>query len=118
MDERLKRHRFGFLEICDRPTSDELKRHYAERYFQTPENSSYQVSYTSQEIERIEAHAELKRFAIAERFRGGSADFWMSAAAKGGCSASFAEQVGMLRAWISRVLECCRTTHHSSRGSR
>ena len=71
MDERLRLTDYGYLEIRDRPTSEELQRHYAESYFQSPENSSYQVSYTSEEIRYTESRAELKRFA-AEGHPGGS----------------------------------------------
>ena len=44
----------------------ELQRHYAKRYFQTPENSSYQRTYSSDEIEYTEARAALKHFAAKE----------------------------------------------------
>ncbi len=70
MDERLRLHELGFLEVRDRPTSSELRDHYANRYFQNPDNSSYQISYSAQEIHEIEARAELKRSAVANQFEG------------------------------------------------
>lgn len=71
MDERLRLTEHGFLEIRDRPTLEELQRHYAESYFQNPGNSSYQVAYSSEEIQYTESRAALKRFA-AEGHLGGS----------------------------------------------
>ena len=71
MDERLRLTELGFLQIQERPTTEELQRHYAERYYQAPESSSYQAAYSDEEIQYREARAEVKRFAV-EPHLGGS----------------------------------------------
>ncbi len=70
MDERLRLHELGFLAVRDRPTASELRDHYANRYFQNPDNSSYQISYSAEEIRELRARAELKRFAVAKHVEG------------------------------------------------
>lgn len=39
MDGRLRLTELGFLQIQGRPTTEELQRHYAERYYQAPGES-------------------------------------------------------------------------------
>src|SRR3546814_10649206 len=47
-DPRLKRHDLGFLEVVDKPTSEELKAYYAHRYYQT-EQGNYRKAYPQAE---------------------------------------------------------------------
>ncbi|MEH6518706.1 MAG: class I SAM-dependent methyltransferase [Halioglobus sp.] len=51
-DPRLKRHRLGFLEVVDRPTSEELSSYYSEMYYQT-ERGNYRSSYAELELSVI-----------------------------------------------------------------
>lgn len=72
MDERLRLTELGFLQIQERPTPEELQRHYAERYYQAPESSSYETVYSDEDIHYREARAELKRFAVDPHLGGSS----------------------------------------------
>lgn len=47
-DPRLRCHEFGFLEVVDLPSEEELKIYYKDRYFQE-EKSSYQKYYSDEE---------------------------------------------------------------------
>lgn len=47
-DSRLKYHDYGFLEVADKPTAEELKNYYAQIYYQT-EKSSYRKEYSEDE---------------------------------------------------------------------
>jgi len=58
-EPRLRRHPFGFLEVVDRPSEDELAKYYAQTYFQT-ERANYRNSYAPEELEVV-------RLRIAQR---------------------------------------------------
>ncbi len=47
-DDRLVRHRLGFLQVKAMPSADELKAYYAKLYYQT-ERSSYRKTYSADE---------------------------------------------------------------------
>jgi 2-polyprenyl-3-methyl-5-hydroxy-6-metoxy-1,4-benzoquinol methylase len=47
-DPRLRYHDFGFLQIVDLPSSEELKTYYAERYYQA-QKGNYREAYSDQE---------------------------------------------------------------------
>lgn len=49
MDKRVKKNRFGFYEIINKPTLEELKNYYAEKYYQEA-HGSYEKSYSEDEI--------------------------------------------------------------------
>ncbi len=49
MDKRVKRNRFGFYEIINKPTMEELKNYYAEKYYQEA-HGSYEKFYSEDEI--------------------------------------------------------------------
>ena len=115
MDERLRPTEYGFLEILDRPTLEELQRHYAESYFQSPGNSSFQVAYSSEEIQYTESRAALKRFSVEGSLRGGRSRRLLDV----GCGEGWLLNVfqrggGKSRASIFQALVSRRTTHRSS----
>ena len=40
----------GYLSVVPAPNADELRRHYSEQYFQSPQTSSYQETYDALEL--------------------------------------------------------------------
>lgn len=64
MDDRLQKHAYGFYEVKIKPTSDELQKYYAEKYYQES-RGSYEQDYTPDELQSfrnklILRHAALK----------------------------------------------------------
>lgn len=107
MDSRLKRHRMGFWLIRERPTANELQNHYAEKYYQSPISSSYQTSYTQEELGRIKARAQLRHFAVSQ-LRGGATtrgSSWTLGAVRDGYSANSTRPDGKSVALTSRHSE-------------
>ena len=51
-DPRLKKHSFGFYEVVDKPTQEELNIYYAEKYYQEAKGS-YEQTYDQDELEYI-----------------------------------------------------------------
>jgi len=49
MDKRVKKNRFGFYEIINKPTQEELKSYYAEKYYQEA-SGGYEKYYSENEI--------------------------------------------------------------------
>lgn len=49
MDDRLKQHELGYWEMIDKPTPEELKKYYAEKYYQEA-HGSYEHVYTEGEL--------------------------------------------------------------------
>ena len=49
MDKRVKKNQFGFYEIINKPTPEELKDYYAAKYYQNA-YGSYEKSYSEEEI--------------------------------------------------------------------
>ena len=45
MDPRLKKHPLGYWEIENKPTTDELQKYYAEKYYQEG-MGSYELAYS------------------------------------------------------------------------
>jgi SAM-dependent methyltransferase len=67
MDNTLvQRNRFGFYELISKPTQEELKKYYAEKYYQLS-LSTYQHEYPEEEIAYIRNKLEQKYLA-AQRF--------------------------------------------------
>lgn len=114
MDERLRLTELGFLQIQERPTPEELQRHYAERYYQAPESSSYKTVYSDEEIQFREARAELKRFAVAPHLGGSSPGRLLDVGCGEGWLLSvFQRGGGMLLGLTSRAA----VSHHKTRRS-
>jgi 2-polyprenyl-3-methyl-5-hydroxy-6-metoxy-1,4-benzoquinol methylase len=64
MDQRIKKHPLGFWEIAVKPTSQELKSYYADKYYQEPKGS-YALEYTKDELLYFRAKLE-QRSAVLE----------------------------------------------------
>jgi len=58
-DPRLRRHPFGFLEVIDRPTREELASYYADSYYQT-ERGGYRRHYPPEELHAIRLRVTLR----------------------------------------------------------
>lgn len=56
----MRRHPLGYLEPLEKPTADELRDYYAERYFQQGKGN-YRASYPPEELRYIEAKLRQKR---------------------------------------------------------
>lgn len=65
MDERLKQHRLGFWEIAKKPTSEELQKYYANKYYQEA-NGSYELEYTQDELNYFKAKLEQRMAVLKE----------------------------------------------------
>lgn len=63
--DTLRLNEFGFYEIKDKPTPDELREYYARRYYQ--ENlTTYQASYPPEELEHIEGKLRLRHWVLEQ----------------------------------------------------
>lgn len=63
--DTLRLNEFGFYEIKDKPTPDELREYYAKRYYQ--ENlTTYQASYPPEELEHIEGKLRLRHWVLEQ----------------------------------------------------
>ena len=58
MDHRLKRHPLGYWEIANKPTSQELRQYYAEKYYQENPGTGYEFEYSSDELSCFRARLE------------------------------------------------------------
>jgi 2-polyprenyl-3-methyl-5-hydroxy-6-metoxy-1,4-benzoquinol methylase len=65
MDPRLKKHPIGYWEIENKPTTDELQKYYAEKYYQEGKGS-YELAYSQEELSYFSAKLE-QRFAVLQR---------------------------------------------------
>ena len=59
MDKRLRRHEYGFLELVDPPSEDQLTEYYAQKYYQS-EQSNYRKSYPPEELAAIQLRINLR----------------------------------------------------------
>ncbi len=57
MDPRIRRHPLGFFEVIDKPSTQELQKYYANKYYQEG-NGSYELVYTKQELTYFRAKLE------------------------------------------------------------
>jgi len=65
MDDRLRRHALGFLQVRDIPSPSELTEYYARQYYQQ-EKSNYRRSYPPEELDWIQIKLAQKHAAISE----------------------------------------------------
>jgi 2-polyprenyl-3-methyl-5-hydroxy-6-metoxy-1,4-benzoquinol methylase len=65
MDPRLKKHPLGYWQIENKPTTDELKKYYADKYYQEAKGS-YELAYSQEELSYFNAKLE-QRFAVLQR---------------------------------------------------
>lgn len=68
MDRRLRRHEYGFLELVDPPTEEQLTQYYAGKYYQS-EQGNYRSSYPPEELAAIKLRIAL-RAAQVDHLRG------------------------------------------------
>lgn len=66
MDRRLKQHELGYWEIADKPTPQELRRYYAEKYYQDA-TGSYELEYSEAELAYFNAKLE-QRWAVLRNY--------------------------------------------------
>jgi len=66
MDSRLQQHALGYYEIIEKPTTEELQKYYAEKYYQEAASDSYEHAYTKDELSCFQAKLEL-RFAALQK---------------------------------------------------
>ena len=68
MYDLVVKNRFGYYELKEKPTPDELEKYYAEQYYQGVA-PSYQLNYTPDEIRYIYNKIERKHLLILKLFR-------------------------------------------------
>ncbi len=75
LPDTLRLNEFGFYEIRQKPTPEELRDYYARRYYQ--ENlTTYQPEYPAAELEHIEGKLRLRHWVLEQlRGRGGNGSF-------------------------------------------
>ncbi|MCX7955044.1 MAG: class I SAM-dependent methyltransferase [Bacteroidales bacterium] len=67
MHNKVKKNKFGFYELANKPTYKELKEYYTQKYYQTCKGS-YKATYTKDELKYIEYNIALKIHAL-KKFR-------------------------------------------------
>ena len=65
MDPRLKKHPLGYWEIETKPTTNELQKYYADKYFQEAKGS-YKMAYSQEELTYFNAKLN-QRFEVIKR---------------------------------------------------
>jgi 2-polyprenyl-3-methyl-5-hydroxy-6-metoxy-1,4-benzoquinol methylase len=65
VDERLKQHPLGFWEIATKPSSEELQKYYADKYYQEA-NGSYELEYTQDELNYFKTKLEQRMAALKQ----------------------------------------------------
>lgn len=68
MKKNVIKHPFGFWEIKDKPTPEDLHKYYSDKYYQEAKGS-YEFEYTSEELGYFQVKLE-QRLAVIKRFRG------------------------------------------------
>jgi len=63
MDVRLKQHTLGYYEIVEKPTTEELNKYYADKYFQEA-RSSYEHEYIEDELRYFQVKFEQRFVAL------------------------------------------------------
>lgn len=65
LPDTIRRNEFGFYEIKEKPTSEELRAYYAQRYYQ--ENlTTYQPEYPAEELEHLEGKLRLRHWVLEQ----------------------------------------------------
>lgn len=65
MYDQVKKNKYGYYELKDKPTSEELEKYYADKYYQESKGA-YQRSYTEDEITYIKNRLE-RKFSIISK---------------------------------------------------
>jgi len=93
MDKRVKKNQFGFYEIINKPTPEELKRYYAEKYYQEA-SGGYEKSYSENEILYFKNKLSQKYIVINELLSGISPKTFLDIGAGEGWALDFFKKQG------------------------
>ena len=93
MDKRVKKNRFGFYEIINKPTLGELKNYYAEKYYQEA-HGSYEKSYSEDEILYFKNKLSQKHIIINELLGSNLAKTFLDIGAGEGWALDFFKKQG------------------------
>jgi 2-polyprenyl-3-methyl-5-hydroxy-6-metoxy-1,4-benzoquinol methylase len=63
MDNQLILNKYGYYELFDKPTRDELDEYYSKKYYQAP-TGSYDSAYSTEEIEYVYTQLDRKMFLL------------------------------------------------------
>lgn len=69
--ELLTKNQFGFYEVVEKPSAEELKNYYSEKYYQTPSSSTYHKVYPDAELRYIRNKLEQKYAILNNLLEGG-----------------------------------------------
>ena len=69
--DELRLNEYGFYEVRDKPTPEELRDYYARRYYQE-NRATYQAAYPPAELEHTEGKLRLRHFVLEELSKSGS----------------------------------------------
>lgn len=68
MNYIVKKHDLGYFFVSPVPSEQELKNYYMGKYYQDLVTSTYQESYTNEELEVLKIDAELSNFLINHNY--------------------------------------------------
>ena len=94
LPDTLRLNEFGFYEIKQKPTPEELREYYAKRYYQ--ENlTTYQPEYPAEELEHIEGKLRLRHWVLEQLRKGSSAGSFLDI----GCGEGWALDYFQRQGW-------------------
>lgn len=67
MNESLKKHELGFMQVNPLPTFEELNDYYSKKYYQEIESATYQSNYSDEELYYINEKISQKDFLINKK---------------------------------------------------
>jgi 2-polyprenyl-3-methyl-5-hydroxy-6-metoxy-1,4-benzoquinol methylase len=68
ISKKCRKNKFGFYEILNKPSSEELKKYYAEKYYQN-DKGTYCKKYNEDEVKNIMGNIKLKHFLFKENLK-------------------------------------------------
>jgi SAM-dependent methyltransferase len=66
MSKDIIKNKYGFFELLNKPTRQELEKHYSEKYYQESSSGSYDLKYSDQEIQYFNNKIHQKILAIQD----------------------------------------------------
>ena len=69
MSKDIIKNKYGFFELLNKPTRQELDVYYSEKYYQDSASSTYNLDYSDQEIKYIFNKIHQKKLVIQSIFR-------------------------------------------------
>ena len=85
--DRVHLNELGYYEVTRKPTPDELRDYYAQRYYQES-RSSYQPTYSEAEREHIEGKLRLRHWVLAQLLQPATGQVATAASAPGNAAAA------------------------------